>query len=190
MAMVITIRLAALVTVAAVSFAGVAHTLSTLNRNFGSQYSRQGSAPLNTDEQLGARKETDATIVEQKEAETKKQKEAEAKIAQQSPQLQFLYTYYIWMQICAERFTEFENTKAGLREVLRSKEVGFPPEQAESIWNAAADKFQQVESVLKIAGEARLYADCDRNGRYIEGLLTLVPGMEGPSSPLPRKKDF
>jgi len=184
-AMAIKISLAA---IAAVVF--VAPTLSALNGNFGSQHIRGDFAVPNAEEQAGKGKETEAKSAEGKRAEVSKQEGVQAKFAVQSSQLQFLYTYYIWMEICTERFNQFDNTKAGLKEVLRSKEADVPSEQAESIWNVTVEKFQQLEGVLKIAGDDRLYADCDENSKYIQGFLTLASRMGGPLHPLPRKKDF
>jgi hypothetical protein len=184
-AMAIKISLAAL---AAVVF--VAPTLSGLNGNFGSQHIRGDFAVPNAEEQAGKGKETEAKSAEGKRAEVSKQEGVQAKFAVQSSQLQFLYTYYIWMEICAERFTQFNNTKKGLKEVLKSKEADVPSEQAERVWNVTVEKFQQLEGVLKIAGDDRFYADCDENNRYIEGFLTLASQMGGPLHPLPRKKDF
>jgi hypothetical protein len=189
MAMAIRNGLAAVATLAVV-FAGAAPTLSALNGDFGSQYGRRDVAMRNAEEQVGKEKEAEAKIAQRNEAEVNKRKAAAAKIAQQSSQLQFLYTYYIWMEICSERFTQFDNMKAGLREFLRSREATFPSDQADSIWNVTAEKFQQLEGVLKIAGDARLYTDCDQHGRYIEGLLMLASRMGEPSEPLLRRKDF
>jgi hypothetical protein len=96
--------------------------------------------------------------------------------------------YYMEIQVCAERFPQFENTRSGLRDVLKSKETGLPPEQVELIWNATAEKFKQLEAVLKVAGDAQLYTECEQNSKYVAGLLLLVPGMGGDAPP--RKKDF
>jgi hypothetical protein len=183
------IRLAALAALA-VAFAVVAPTLSALNGNFGAQYSRRDVAMPNAGEQVSKKKRPEVKFAERNEAEMNKHREAEAKIARQSSQLQFLYTYYIWMEICAERFTRFDNTKTELRAVLRSKEAGFPPEQADSIWTVTAEKFRQLEGVLQIAGDAQLYTDCDQNSRYIEDIVMLASRMAGSSQPLLRKKDF
>jgi hypothetical protein len=188
-AMGIKVRLAALATLAA-AFAGVAPTLSALNGNVGSQHSRGDIAVPNAEEQVGKKNEAEVKIAALKGAELNRQKQDEARIAPQASQLQFLYTYYIWMEVCAERFNEFRDTKARLRQILRSKEVDFTLEQADSIWNVAAEKFQQVEGVLQISGDDQLYTNCDQNSRYVEGFLMLASRMGGPTSPLPRKKDF
>jgi hypothetical protein len=94
--------------------------------------------------------------VELAETDVNKQKEAEALVVQRSSQLQFLYTHYILMEICAERFTQFGGTKAGLKELLQSREGDIPTERAERIWNVTAEKFQQLEGALRIAGDAQL----------------------------------
>lgn len=180
------IRLLALAALAA-AFAGAAPALRAFNGNFGSQYNRRDFA---TDIPARTAKEAEESTTERKNAEVSRHDEAETKISLQASQLQFLYTYYIWMEICAERFSRFDSTKAGLRDVLRRKETGFPSEQADSIWNAAAEKFKQLEGVLHTGEDARLYSDCEYNSRYVEGLLTLAsrPGRQ-PTLTL-RRKDF
>src|SRR5262245_23134915 len=186
--MALKFKRAALATIGVI-FVGVAPTLSAFNGNFGSQYNRYLEA-RKAEEKTKEKTEAEAKVKESREGEVNRQPEAEANVARQASQLQFLYTYYIWMEICAERFAQFDNTKKGLKEVLKSKEADVPSEQAESIWNVTVAKFQQLEGVLKIAGDDRLYADCDENSRYIEGFLTLASRIGGPSQPLPRKKDF
>jgi len=178
---------AALATIGVI-FVGVAPTLSAFNGNFGSQYNRYLEA-RKAEEKTKEKTEAEAKVKEPREGEVNRQQEAEANVARQASQLQFLYTYYIWMEICAERFAQFDNTKVELREILRNQEANIPPERAQSVWNVTAEKFRQLEDVLKIAGEAQLYTDCDQNSRYIEGFLTLAQ-MHGPSSSLLRKKDF
>jgi hypothetical protein len=172
---------AALATIGVI-FVGVAPTLSAFNGNFGFQYNRHLEV-RKADEQANEETEAEAKVKERREGEVNRQQEAEAKVAPQASQLQFLYTYYIWMDICAERFAQFGDTKVELREILRNKEANIPPEQAESIWNVTAEKFQQLEGVLKIAGDVQLYTDCDQNSRYIDGFLTLASQMHGPSPP-------
>ena len=186
MVMASEIRLLALAALA-VALAGAAPALRAFNGNFGSQYSRHDLA---TGKPAGTAKEAEAGITERKDAEARRHDEAEIKISLQASQLQFLYTYYIWMEICAERFSQFDSTKAGLREVVRSKEASFPSEQADSIWNATAEKFMQLEGVLHGDGDARLYSDCDHNSRYVEGLLTLASQASEPPTPILRRKDF
>jgi len=107
--MAIKIRLAAL---AALALVFVAPALSALNGNFGSQYSRRGFVVRNAEGQAGEKEEAEAKIAEGKKARVNEKEEVEAQIAQQSSQLQFLYTYYIWMEICTQRFTQFDYTKA------------------------------------------------------------------------------
>ena len=85
------------------------------------------------------------------EAENK-QREVEQKTAEQLQHLQTLYPYYMGLQVCAERFSEFKNARVGLKNVLKNKEAGLPREQVERIWNATAEKFKQLEAVLKVAG--------------------------------------
>jgi hypothetical protein len=186
MVMASEIRLLALAALA-VAFAGAAPALRAFNGNFGSQYSRQDPA---NGKPAGTAKEAEAGITERKDAQARRHDEAEMKISLQASQLQFLYTYYIWMEICAERFSQFDSTKAGLREVVRSKEAGFPSKQADSIWNATAEKFMQLEGVLRSDGDARLYSDCDHNSRYVEGLLTLASQAGDQPTPILRRKDF
>jgi hypothetical protein len=186
MVMASEIRLLALAALA-VAFAGAAPALRAFNGNFGSEYSRHDLA---TGKPGGTAKEAEAGITERKDAEARRHDEAEIKISLQASQLQFLYTYYIWMEICAERFSQFDSTKAGLREVVRSKEAGFPSEQADSIWNATAERFKQLEGVLHRDGDTRLYSDCDHNSRYVEGLLTLASQAGEQPTPILRRKDF
>jgi len=171
-------------------FAGVAPTLHPFNGEHSYQYSHGDSALREAEEQAMKKREGEPKTAEWKEVEVNRLEEGDAPITQQSSQLQFLYTYYIWMQICAERFSQFDNAKAGLREVLRSKEADFSSQQAVTIWNATAKRFQRLEGVLRIAGDDQLYADCDQNSRYVEGLLTLVSRMGDPSPRVLRKKDF
>ncbi|HMA73076.1 MAG TPA: hypothetical protein VKP67_16580 [Xanthobacteraceae bacterium] len=171
-------------------FAGVAPTLHPFDGEHGYQYSHSDSAVRDAEERAAKKKEAEPKTAEWKEAGVNRHEGIEAKIAPQSLQLQFLYTYYIWMQICAERFNQFDNVKAELREVLRSKEASYPSEQADTIWNATAERFQRLEPVLRITGDDQLYVDCDQNSRYVEGLLTLVSRMGDPSPRVLRKKDF
>ena len=122
------------------------------------------------------------------EAENK-QREVEQKTVEQFQQLQLLYVYYMELQVCAERFTQFENTRSGLRDVLKSKETGLPREQVERIWNATAEKFKQLEAALKVTGDAQLYTECEQNSKYVAGLILLVPGMNGSSQNAPLEKE-
>jgi len=171
--------------------ADVAHALSTLNDNFVAEYSGLAISVRDAEQQLRQKTEAEAKFAEQKEAEAKKQTQTEAKIAEQFQQLQVLYLYYMELQVCAERFTQFENTRAGLRDILKSKEAGMSSEQVDAIWNATAEKFQKLEPVLKVAGDAQLYTECDQNSRYVAGLILLVPDMGTPTQGTPlRKKDF
>jgi hypothetical protein len=183
MIMAIALRSLALAALA-VAFAGATPALRAFNGAFGHRYD------LVTDRQAALAKGAEPRIMEGKGAEALRRDEAEINLSLQASQLQFLYTYYIWMEICAERFTQFDGTKAGLREVLKSKESGFPSERANNIWNATAEKFQQLESVLQTGGDAQLYADCDQNNRYVEELLTLASRIGGRSEPILRRKDF
>jgi hypothetical protein len=167
-----------------VAFAGATPALRAFNGAFGPRYD------LATDKQAALAKGTEPRITERKDAEAHRRDEAEISLSLQASQLQFLYTYYIWMEICTERFSQFDSTKAGLREVLRSKEAGFPSERANNIWNATAEKFQQLESALQTGGDAQLYSDCDQNNRYVEEFLTLASRIGGRSEPVLRRKDF
>jgi hypothetical protein len=116
-------------------------------------------------------------------------REAEKKIAEQ--QLQQLDLYYMMMQVCAERFTQFENTKSGLRDILKSKEAALSSEQVEGIWDATAEKFKTIEATMKVYADAQLYTECDQASNYVAGLIMLVPGMGGSTQgPPSRKKDF
>jgi hypothetical protein len=186
MVMASEIRLLALAALV-VAFAGATPALRAFNSNFGSQYSRHDSA---TEIPARTARGAEASTTERKNAEVSRHDEAETKISLQASQLRFLYTYYIWMEMCVERFSRFDSTKTGLREVLRSKEAGFPSEQADSIWNATAEKFKQLEGVLHTGGDARLYSDCEYNSRYVEGLLTLASQPGGQPTLILRRKDF
>ncbi len=168
----------------AVALAGATPALRAFNGAFGPLYD------LATDKRATLAKGAEPRITERRDAEARRPDEGEINLSLQASQLQFLYTYYIWMEICAERFSQFESTKAGLREVLRSKEAGFPSERANNIWNATAEKFQQLESVLQTGGDTQLYSECDQNSRYVEALLTLASRIGGRSEPILRRKDF
>src|SRR5215470_1537551 len=133
--MALKFKRAALATIGVI-FVGVAPTLSAFNGNFGSQYNRHLDA-RKTEEKTKEKTEAEAKVKEPREGEANRQQEAGANIARAS-QLQFLYTYYIWMEICAERFAQFDNTKVELREILRNQEANIPPERAESVWNVTA----------------------------------------------------
>jgi hypothetical protein len=120
-----------------------------------------------------------------------KEEECRRTHCQETAQLQMFYVPYMELEVCAERFAEFENAKSSLRDVLKRKETGLPPEQVERVWNMTAEKFKQLEAVLKVAGDAQLYTECERTRKYVAGLILLVPGMGGPSQDVPaRKKDF
>jgi hypothetical protein len=179
------VRLLALATLAA-ALAGAAPALKGFSDNFDSQYSHRAPA-------IGKHasvKEIELKTAERKDVEANRHDEAETRTSLQASQLQFLFTYYIWMEICAERFSQFDGTKAGLREILKSKESDLPPEQVDSIWNAAAEKFQQLEGVLYTSGDTQLHSDCDQNSRYVEGLLALASRTGGRAAPILRRKDF
>jgi hypothetical protein len=150
--------------------AQVSESLRALNDTFVAEYG---------DHDVAARKV---------EEQNKQKNEAAQKTAEQFQQLQVLYGFYMEMQICAERFVQFENTRSGLREVLKSKEAGLSTEQVDGIWNATAERFRKVEAVLKVAGDAELYTACEQNSRAMS--LGLVPGMGGPLQPPLRKKEF
>jgi hypothetical protein len=178
------VRFLALATLAAV-LAGAAPALLGFSDNFDSQYSHRD---LSAGKRAAA-KETELKTAKRKDAEANRH-EAETMISLQASQLQFLYTYYIWMEICAERFSQFDSTKAGLKEILKSKESDLPLETAVSIWNATAEKFQQLEGVLHTGGDAQLHSDCDQTSRYVEGFLTLASLTGGRAVPTLRRKDF
>lgn len=180
----------------------VVAALGALNDSFVAEYARRNVAVSKAEEQLRqlreaaaekSRREAEAVAAKRRqevEAENK-QREVQQKRAEQIQQLQMLYLYYMEIEVCAERFTQFENTRAGLKDVLKSKETELPPEQVERIWNATAEKFKQLEPVLKVIGDARLYTECQQNSKYVAGLILLVPGMGGASEDTPlRKKDF
>jgi hypothetical protein len=122
------VRLLALATFAA-ALAGAVPALNGFSANLDSQYSHRDLA---TGKHATAR-ETELKTAERKDTEANRHDEAETKMSLQASQLRFLYTYYIWMEICAERFSQFDSTKAGLREILKSKESDLPLEQANSI---------------------------------------------------------
>ena len=126
---------------------------------------------------------------EAKAAQAKK--EDQQKKAELTGELQQLYIPYMLIQVCAERFSEFKNTRLGLRELLKNKEAGLSSELVKEAWNATAEQFKQLEAVMKVYGDAQLYTECDQTSRYVAGLMMLVPGLRGTTqgSPL-RKKDF
>jgi hypothetical protein len=153
----------------------VANALKGLNDSFVTEYAALSIAVRKAEEQLRQRKE------------------AEEKVAEQSQQLQLLYLYYMELQVCAERFSQFEHARSGLKDVLRSieKETGLSTNQVQNIWNATAEKFKELEPVLKVAGDAQLFTECDQNSRNVAGLILRMPGMGGGSEGTPlRKKDF
>jgi hypothetical protein len=171
--------------------ADVAASLKVLNDTFVAEYANRNVALSKAEEQLRQQREAEAEKRRQEAEAEKKKDENEQKTAAQFQQLQMLYMYYMELQVCAERFTQFENVRSGLRDVLKSKETSLPPEQVERIWNATAEKFKQLEAVLKVVGDAQLYTECEQNSEYVAGLILLVPGMGGPPQNAPlRKKDF
>jgi hypothetical protein len=86
---------------------------------------------------------------------------------------------------------QFEKMKSGLRDVLKNKEAGFSREQTDYTWKKVAEQFAKGEAILKMAGDAGLYMECDKGSNYVAGLIQLVPGMGGAVQNGPiRKKDF
>ena len=165
--------------------------LSARNDIFVAEYASRNVAVSKAEEQLRQQREAVAEKSRQEAESANKQREIGQKTAEQFQQLQMLYIYYMELQVCAERFTEFENARSSLRNVLKRKETGLPPEQVERVWNATAEKFKQLEAVLKVTGDPQLYTECEQNRKYVAGLILLVPGMGGPSQDAPaRKKDF
>jgi hypothetical protein len=55
----------------------------------------------------------------------------------------------------------------------------LPPEQVERVWNATAEKFKQLEAVLKVTGDPQLYTECEQNRKYVAGLFYFCPAWEG-----------
>jgi len=180
----------------------VVAALSALNDSFVAEYASRNVAVSEAEEQLRQLREAAAeksrqeaeAVAEKRRQEVEaenKQREVEQKMAEQLQQLQMLYPYYMGLQVCAERFSEFNNARSGLKDVLKNKEAGLPREQVERIWNATAEKFKQLEAVLKVNGDAQLYTTCQQNSEYVAGLILLVPGLGGASQDAPlRKKDF
>jgi hypothetical protein len=114
-------------------------------------------------------------IARQREAQANHPSEPEREI---NEQLGLLYANYMTLQVCAARFHKFDNARSELRDFLTNKEVAFPRELTDKIWNAVAEQFQQVELALNATGDGQLHAQCEQASKR---------ASQGP--PL-RKKDF
>jgi len=100
-----------------------------------------------------------------------------------------LYVDYMTLQVCAGRFQQFDDVRAGLREFLRNKEVAFPRELADKLWNAIAMKFQKIEAALERAGTVQLYRECEQASKQAAAFMMLATS-EPTSGPPLRRKDF
>ena len=67
---------------------------------------------------------------------------------------------------------------------MKNKEVAFPRELTDKLWNAVAEQFQKVEVALNAAGDAQLNAECEQASKKA---IQEPPPVQAP--PL-RKKDF
>jgi len=102
-------------------------------------------------------------------------------------QLSPAYENYMTLQVCAERFPEFEVARSRLRNVLKNKETAISREEADKLWNSVAMDFQKVEDALGRAGMSRLHAACEQAAKQSAGLVAQAAADAMP--PL-RKKDF
>jgi hypothetical protein len=109
---------------------------------------------------------------------------------EQLEELQPLYVIYMTIQVCAERFAEFNNTKSSFRNFLKNKEASLPPEQVTGAWNAMAEQFKRVEVIMKTYGDIQLYTDCEQTSRYVAGMIMFEPETGGTQGSPLRKKDF
>jgi hypothetical protein len=105
-------------------------------------------------------------------------------------QLETLYLLYLTLQVCAEKFPQFENARSNLRNGLKEMEKSVTPEETNPIWNRTAEQFRAMESMLRMSGDERLYTECDQSSRYVAGLLLISPGLGGASQAPLKRKDF
>jgi len=125
------------------------------------------------------------------------QRQREATEAQREAQLEQktedelgpLYVDYMTLQLCAERFRQFDNAPSQLREFLQSKEAGIPRPVTDQLWNSIAQKFQKLEVGLARASNSELYAGCEQASKHAAALVTRATEQPADGSPL-RKKDF
>jgi hypothetical protein len=99
-----------------------------------------------------------------------------------------LYVDYMTLQVCAERFQQFDNTRSGLREFLKNKEIAVPHELTDKLWNSIAEKFQKIEAGLERTGNPRLYAECQQASKEVTALITAARAEPALGPPL-RKKE-
>ena len=118
--------------------------------------------------------------------EAQQDQSSEAKI---EDQLGPLYVDYMTLQVCAERFQEFDKVKTSFREFLKNKQSALPSESADKLWNAIAVKFQKVEASLDQPGSVQLYGACERASKQAIALMMPVTAQLTSEPPL-RRKDF
>jgi len=97
------------------------------------------------------------------------------------------YRNYLTLQVCAERFRQFERAKAGLSAFLKSKEAAFSRDLTDKLWNNVAVQFPKQESDLERANNEQLGAECERASKQAAALVG--PDETSPTPPM-RKKDF
>lgn len=119
-------------------------------------------------------------------------KEVGKQITPESPnrdaELAGLYTYYMTLQFCAERFPlVFREPLAEFRDVLTNREKDLAKEHTDAVWNATAERFRLAETRLRVEGDGDAIRDCEQVRGKIDTLLALVPDAE--EVPL-RRKDF
>jgi hypothetical protein len=100
-----------------------------------------------------------------------------------------LYVDYMTLQLCAERFRQFDNATSQLREFVQSKEAGIPRPVTDKLWNSIAQKFQKLEVGLARASNTQLYADCEQVSKQAAALVARSTAQPAEGPPL-RKKDF
>jgi len=126
------------------------------------------------------------SLMRQREARRNQPTSPEREIERQ---LGPLYVNYMTLQVCVARFQQFANARSAFRDFMKNKEVAFPRELTDNLWNALAEQFQQVESALNAAGDARLYAECEQASKQAATLIMSETGQPTQGPPL-RKKDF
>ena len=118
-------------------------------------------------------------------------KQANPGSLRQDEELAGLYSYYMTLQLCAERFSKtglYQERLSGFRNVLKNREKNLPKEHTDAVWNATAEKFRLTETKFRVEGDNQAMQECEQVQRQIDSLLALVPNTEGEIEL--RKKDF
>jgi len=137
---------------------------------------------------LWAQLERDFTLYKPFAENLARQKEALAEAERRAEEdLPALYLSYMTLQVCGERFQQFDRVKSGLRGFLINKELSVPHDRADALWNSAAENFTKIEGSLERVGNVQFFAECEQVSRRAATLTMPQTGDQGP--PL-RKKDF